>query len=489
MKRISFTVLALILALSTLCPGAQAAQPNSSSSIISTALSQLDCEEGPLGESKYGQWYGIPRGDWCDMFVSWCANQAGIPKSVFPRSAGCTTHVRLFDRMGRYQLSAARGGSYVPQPGDAIFFYDYATYPAANVVRHTGIVLCVENGFVFTIEGNTFTNRLDYSYCEQVIPLLNKKLQPKDYVAVKYYPLDDRQIHGYAVPNYSNRDGFIRNGWVDLGKYEPQRNIFNALVAEGIMPGTSSCTFSPRHGMMRGDFLVLVMNLYGLSGWDNATVPFSDVPEGSAYFDAAMSARSAGIVNGTGNNKFNPSTYVSGIEAQAIISRTLAYVGQADQQFHFSPGDLSYMLTPYTIRADIAEALHELCSQMSLPTVPKEQLSFNGEFLDWPMLRIDGSIYVPLETLQQTFPQLTASSTDSQEAQMDRLPIPMYHTDRTFLFRVSLQSGSDTADVSSFYYRGTQYVMLHPTTNLLGVTLRWQAESGLIELFGEAPAA
>ena len=483
MKRIIYSLLICAFMFSPLCQNAQAAPPNSSSSIISTALSQLDFEEGPKGETKYGQWYGIPRGHWCDMFVSWCANEAGIPKSVFPRSAGCTTHVRLFDRMGRYQPSAARGGSYVPQPGDAIFFYDYVKYPAANVVRHAGIVLCVENGFVFTIEGNTLTNRLDYSYCEQVLPLLKDELQPKDYVAVKYYPLDDRQIHGYAVPNYSSRDVFSHNGWVDLGKYEPLRGIFNALAAEGIMPGTSSCTFSPRHGMTRGSFLALVMNLYGLSGWDDATVPFADVSEGSAYFDAAMSARSAGIVNGTGDNQFHPDTYVSGIEAQAIISRTLAYVGQENQQFEFSQGDLSYMLTPYTIRADIAGALHELRSQMSLPTVPQEQLSLNGEPLDWPMLRVDGSIYVPLETLRQAFPQLTVSEPDAVSPQPDRLPIPMYHTDRVFLSKVTLQNGSDLADVSSFCYHGTQYIMLHPTVNLLGVTLQWQAGSSLIELF------
>lgn len=482
-RQILFYLFVLLLLLPALCGGTHAAQPSSSSSIISAALSQLDYEEGPKGETKYGQWYGIPRGHWCDMFVSWCANEAGIPKSVFPRSAGCTTHVRLFDRMGRYQPSAARGGSYVPQPGDAIFFYDYVTYPAANVVRHAGIVLCVENGFVFTIEGNTLTNRLDYSYCEQVLPLLKDELQPKDYVAVKYYPLDDRQIHGYAVPNYISRDGLSHNGWVDLGKYEPLREVFNALAAEGIMPGTSSCTFSPRHGMTRGSFLALVMNLYGLSGWDDTTVPFADVPEGSSYFDAAMSARSAGIVNGTGNNQFHPNTYISGVEAQAIISRTLAYVGQENQQFNFSQGDLSYMLTPYTIRANIAGALHELRSKMSMPTVPVEQLSLNGEPLDWPMLRVDGSIYVPLETLRQTFPQLTVSESDAVAAQTDRLPIPMYHTDRVFLSRVTLQSGSDVTDVPSFCYHGTQYVMLHPTANLLGIALQWQAGSSLIELF------
>lgn len=483
MKRILANVLVWALMLTPLCQRAQAAAETSSASIISTALSQLDCEEGARGYSTYGDWYGLPYGHWCDMFVSWCAERAGIPKSIFPRSAGCTTHVRLFSKVAEYQLSAARGGGYVPQPGDVIFFYDYVKYPKANVVGHTGIVLCVENGHVFTIEGNTLTNRLDYSYVEEVLPLADDALEPNDYVAVKHYPLDYPQIHGYAVPRYSRREALSHNGWVDLGKYESLRTDFDTLASEGIMPGTSSYTFSPRYGMARGEFLALVMGLYGLAGWDEATIPFIDVSEDSSFFGAVMTARSAGIVNGTGSNRFNPDLYISGPEAQAIISRTLAYVGQEDQHFSFSQGDFSYLLTPYTIRADLASALYELRCKMLKPAVPQERLSLNGEALDWPMLRVNSSIYVPLDTLQETFPGLAVADPPEDT----HLPIPLYNASRILLTTAALQSGDRSAEVSAFYCEGRQYVMLHPTMNLLGVKLSWPANSSLIELTCEFP--
>ena len=406
MKRIVCVVLTLTLALSTLCGYAQATSENSSSSIISVALSQLDYEEGPRSYSKYGEWFGVPQGDWCDMFVSWCANQAGIPASVFPRSAGCTTHVRLFGKNSPYYISAARGGTYVPQQGDVIFFYNYPKYPSANVVRHVGIVLCVENGYVFAIEGNTITNRLDYSFYESVIPLNDVNLQPKDYVAVKCYPLDEPQIHGYAVPNYKDRSIFAHNGWVDLGKYEPMRGIFSTLVEQGLMTETSSYTFSPRYGMTRGDFLVAVMKLYGLSGWEADTESFVDVSQDSAYYDAVMTARSAGIIHGTGSNKFNPNIYVSGTEAQIMISRTLAYLGQEDQKFSFSEGDFSHVLTPYTIRADLASALYALSSQMVTPVEYPGDILLDGRIVDCRILTVNGTDYVPLDTLQRLFPQL-----------------------------------------------------------------------------------
>lgn len=523
MKQVIYRILAFSIVLSALCGSAQATPSSSSSSIISTALSQLDYEEGVQSYSSYGQWYGIPNGDWCDMFVSWCANQAGIPTSVFPKSASCTTHVRLFSRKSPYYVSAARGGTYIPKQGDVIFFYNYPKYPNADVLRHVGIVLCVENGHVFTIEGNTLTNRLDYPFYESVIPLRKADLEPKDYVAVKCYPLDEPQIHGYAVPNYSDTSAFKHTGWVDLGKYESLRKIFDTLAAQDIMTGTSSYTFSPRYGMTRGDFIVMVMKLYGLYGWEAKTEPFDDVSENNAHYDAVMTARSAGIVFGSGSNKFFPDTYISGPEAQAIISRALDYVGQENQTFDFTEGDFSYMLTPYTIRADIAKALYALLSEMSTPVVSSVKILLHDDFLEWPVLNIDGSNYVPIEMLMQILPTLATVPDPEDEILMENsecelnnelgadpetvpgledqdtsiyeeepkppanqpthLPIPMNDTNHVFLSSIHLQNDNTTTDVPSFNYKDIQYVMLRPAANFFGVDILWNEENKTIELF------
>lgn len=486
MKRIIYGILACLLVLPVFYNKAQAATISSSANLISTALSQLDYEEEPYSYSKYGQWFGVPRGDWCDMFVSWCANQAGISTSVFPRSAGCTTHVRLFSKNSPYYVSAARGGNYIPKQGDVIFFYNYPKYPNADVVRHVGIVLCVENGYVFSIEGNTLTYRLDYPFYESVVPLADVTLQPKDYVAVKCYPLDEPQIHGYAVPNYSDRSAFEGTGWVDLGKYESLREIFDALAVQDIMTGTSSYTFSPRYGMTRGDFLTIIMKLYGLSGWELETEPFADVAENSDYYDAVMTARSAGIVYGSGNNNFSPDIYISGSEVQTVISRTLDYIGQENLLFDFSEGDFSYMLTPYTIRADIAKALYVLLSMMSSPATSTTSVLLDGQIVDWPMLNIDDFNYVPLAVLQQVFRHLEVTSdniiSDQQPNQSEHLPIPMEHTNRVFLSNTSLQNGEASVNAPSFMYQGTQYIQLEPVAKLLNVNVQWNEEAAVIIL-------
>lgn len=360
MKRFLGILLSLVMLLAALPVRADAVSRASSAAIVSAALSQIDYEETATSYSKYGAWYGVPNGHWCDMFVSWCAGQAGLSTSIFPRSASCTAHVRNFRQLGCYHVSAARCGDYVPQQGDEIFFYDYTENPDGKLLQHTGIVLCVENGFVFTVEGNTLTNRLDYAYYESVAPLRDDELESLDYVAVKHYPLDAPQIHGYASPRYQNREPLAHDGFVDLGCYEGLRGVFDTLAERGIMAGTSSYTFSPRYGMTRGEFLASVMHLFGFSGWADDTQPFDDVPEGNPYYEAVMAARSAGIICGSGDNLFEPELYISAASAQAILSRTLTYLGLEDRTFSFTEGDFSYLLTPYTIRADLARALYEL---------------------------------------------------------------------------------------------------------------------------------
>lgn len=149
------------------------------------------------------------------MFVSWCADEARVPEEDFPRAASCGEHYRQFRAMGRYRNSAARGGSYVPQQGDLVLFHSLRT----GIIHHIGLVLYVENGQVFAVEGNALTNRLDYS-AEEVSAARRSRLDPKDYVTVNQYPLNSPKIHGYAIPAYSSREPLEWEGFVDLGRYE-----------------------------------------------------------------------------------------------------------------------------------------------------------------------------------------------------------------------------------------------------------------------------
>ena len=140
--------------------------------IVTVALSQV----GNIGGEPYWSWYGFnSRVEWCATFVSWCANECGyIDTGVIPKYAGCVNGVDWFKGCGQWLDNSAE-----PTPGMIIFFdWDDETGQDGQS-DHTGIVEKVENGRVYTVEGNS-----------------------GDSVRQNSYPVGYYEILGYGVPQY-----------------------------------------------------------------------------------------------------------------------------------------------------------------------------------------------------------------------------------------------------------------------------------------------
>jgi cell wall-associated NlpC family hydrolase len=83
---------------------------------------------------------------WCQSFVGYCANKAGIPDDVLPNKEASTQDAyRVIIKKGQ-ALSATDA-----RPSDIIYF----TNGGAGSIYHVGIVEDVSNGEIHTIEGNT----------------------------------------------------------------------------------------------------------------------------------------------------------------------------------------------------------------------------------------------------------------------------------------------------------------------------------------------
>lgn len=105
--------------------------------ILGVAASQIGYKEGCGNDTKYGDWYGMPKSPWCAMFVSWCADQANVPQTILKKSAKASPAASFFDI--KY-----RSGS--PKPGDLFFEKSFT---------HVGFVYKVEDGYFISIEGNS----------------------------------------------------------------------------------------------------------------------------------------------------------------------------------------------------------------------------------------------------------------------------------------------------------------------------------------------
>lgn len=86
-------------------------------------------------------------GNWCAMFVSYCYHQCGLIPDILPRPfRGCEEYKLMKEQTTRWRYR----GSYIPQPGDIIFFTKNGTES-----YHTGLVKETDGAKVYTIEGNT----------------------------------------------------------------------------------------------------------------------------------------------------------------------------------------------------------------------------------------------------------------------------------------------------------------------------------------------
>ena len=119
--------------------------------LVELAQSQV----GNVGGYPYWSWYGFDsRVEWCACFVSWAANECGyIDSGIIPKFAGCTNGVQWFKDRGQWIDNSA-----TPSPGMIIFF-DWnnkgSSGPQDGLSDHVGIVERVEDGIIYTIEGNS----------------------------------------------------------------------------------------------------------------------------------------------------------------------------------------------------------------------------------------------------------------------------------------------------------------------------------------------
>lgn len=122
---------------------------------------------------------------WCDMFFDWviwklCGCDAKKAQELIcqtgPYGAGCTFSARYYQQQGRFHTT--------PKPGDQIFFWA----PDKSYVAHTGMVVDVDDTYVYTIEGNTSGS---VGVVENGGGVFNKK-----------YNLNYHRIYGYGRPKY-----------------------------------------------------------------------------------------------------------------------------------------------------------------------------------------------------------------------------------------------------------------------------------------------
>ena len=132
---------------------------NNSNSVIdkfvNTAANEIGQGRDENNITKYGQWYedNIDNTDrfapapWCAMFISWCANEAGLSEDVIGYYAECSYWKNGFYVQNDLWHDAE---GYTPKKGDLLFFDNhYEDGVAVPLDPHSGeifFIIIILNG-------------------------------------------------------------------------------------------------------------------------------------------------------------------------------------------------------------------------------------------------------------------------------------------------------------------------------------------------------
>lgn len=140
------------------------------STLLEVALAEVGYREWTdNNDTKYGEWNYCNYEAWCAIFVSWCLNNAGVPRSICMRNISVSVYETQYRIRNQFYLKEG----YQPAPGDLIIF-------SSAGASHIGIVVSSDNKYVYTVEGNT-----------------------SNMVARRQYDLNYETITGYIKPNYN----------------------------------------------------------------------------------------------------------------------------------------------------------------------------------------------------------------------------------------------------------------------------------------------
>lgn len=104
------------------------------------------------------------------------------------------------------------------------------------------------------------------------------------------------------------------------------KEAIETLAAAGIIHGTGDGKFSPAAPIKRGDFILLLMGMIPVDA-EPSTEEFSDVRADSYYHEAIQKARTLGVAEGTGGNRFSPDASITRQEMAVLTVRILEKSG------------------------------------------------------------------------------------------------------------------------------------------------------------------
>ena len=164
----------------------------------------------------------------------------------------------------------------------------------------------------------TFTITPDKGYA-----VANVKIDGKSIGAVKSYTFENvRRTHTIEVI-FMKANGNPQTGvFVDVATGSYYEDAVDWAVENGITQGTDDTHFSPDGICTRAQAVTFLWRAAGSPAPRSRTMPFTDVPAGSYYYDAVLWAVENGITKGTSETRFSPDDTCTRAQIVAFLWRS-----------------------------------------------------------------------------------------------------------------------------------------------------------------------
>jgi len=176
------------------------------------------------------------------------------------------------------------------------------------------------SGNVSVREGRdqTFTITPDKGYA-----VANVKIDGKSIGAVKSYTFENvSRTHTIEVI-FMKANGNPQTGvFVDVATGSYYEDAVDWAVENGITKGTDDTHFSPDGICTRAQAVTFLWRTAGSPASKTSTMPFTDVPVGSYYYDAVLWAVENGISKGTSDTTFSPNMTCSRAQIVTFLWRS-----------------------------------------------------------------------------------------------------------------------------------------------------------------------
>ena len=176
------------------------------------------------------------------------------------------------------------------------------------------------SGNVSVREGRdqTFTITPDKGYA-----VANVKIDGKSIGAVKSYTFENvRRTHTIEVI-FMKANGNPQTGvFVDVATGSYYEDAVDWAVENGITTGVSANRFDPNGVCTRAQAVTFLWRAAGSPAPRSRTMPFTDVPAGSYYYDAVLWAVENGITEGTSDTTFSPNAICTRAQIVTFLWRS-----------------------------------------------------------------------------------------------------------------------------------------------------------------------